>query len=83
MLSTVAGGVLLFSQDALVYATGIRESIPAFAHGYRWVGPLLIAAYSLVVVGLFVYVLSVARRLRHVQRELSRLEADLKRNERL
>ena len=46
-------------------------------------GRLLVAAYSVIVVGLFVYVMSVARRLQIVQRELTRLEADLKRNGRV
>ena len=40
--------------------------------------PLLVSAYSVVMVGLFAYVLSVARRLTTVQRELARLESDLK-----
>ena len=40
--------------------------------------PLLIAAYSFVALALFTYVLSVSRRLGRVQRELERLEADLK-----
>ena len=44
--------------------------------------PLLIAAYAIVAVALFVYVLSVARRLTAVQRELERLEADVKRGSR-
>lgn len=42
--------------------------------------PLLVAAYSFVVLTLFAYLLSVARRLGTVQRELERLEADLKRS---
>lgn len=41
--------------------------------------PLLVAAYSFVVLALFAYVLSVARRLRTVQQELDRLGPDLKR----
>lgn len=41
--------------------------------------PLLVGAYSFVVLALFAYVLSVARRLGTVQREMERLEADLKR----
>jgi len=41
--------------------------------------PLLISAYSVVLVGLFLYVVSVARRLNTVQREVERLEADVKR----
>ena len=41
--------------------------------------PLLVTAYSVVVLALFAYVVSVARRLGRVQRELERLEADLKR----
>ena len=41
--------------------------------------PLLITAYSFVVLALFVYVLSVARRLGVVQRELDRLQSDARR----
>ena len=40
---------------------------------------LLIAAYSVVIVVLFLYVVSVARRLNTVQREVERLESDVKR----
>ena len=45
--------------------------------------PLLVTAYSVVMAGLFAYVLSVARRLTTVQRELERLESDLKKTRRL
>lgn len=41
--------------------------------------PLLVAAYAFVVLALFAYVVSVARRLGGVQRELDRLQSDLKR----
>jgi CcmD family protein len=41
--------------------------------------PLLVTAYSFVVLALFVYVLSVARRLGVVQRELDRLQSDSRR----
>jgi CcmD family protein len=44
--------------------------------------PLLIGAYSFVVVVLFAYLLSVSRRLVVVQREVERLEADMKRSSR-
>jgi len=44
--------------------------------------PLLIAAYAVVMLALFVYVASVARRLGSVQRELERLETDIKRGSR-
>ena len=44
--------------------------------------PLLVTAYAVVMVGLFAYVLSVARRLTTVQRELERLESDLKKTRR-
>ena len=44
--------------------------------------PLLIAAYAIVMVALFVYVVSVARRLGAVQKELERLESDMKRGSR-
>jgi hypothetical protein len=43
-------------------------------------GPLLVAAYSFVVLALFAYVVSVARRLGGVQRDLERLQSDLKRS---
>lgn len=42
--------------------------------------PLLIAAYVFVLVALFVYVMSVARRLSTVQREIERLESDVKKS---
>lgn len=42
--------------------------------------PLLVAAYAFVVLALFGYLLSVARRLGGVQRDLDRLESDLKRS---
>lgn len=40
---------------------------------------LLVAAYAFVLVGLFLYVVTVARRLTTVQREIERLESDVKR----
>ncbi len=40
--------------------------------------PLLVAAYSCVVLALFAYMVSVGRRLGQVQREVARLESDLK-----
>ena len=42
--------------------------------------PLLIAAYAFVALALLAYVVSVARRLGGVQRDLDRLESDLKRH---
>jgi CcmD family protein len=42
--------------------------------------PLLVTAYSFVVLALFAYLVSVARRLGGVQRELERLQSDLKRD---
>ena len=47
------------------------EQIPA--------ATLLVSAYAFVLVGLFFYVVTVARRLTTVQREMERLEADVKR----
>ena len=44
--------------------------------------PLLIGAYVVLVLALFAYVVSVARRLAVVQREVQRLETDLKRGTR-
>jgi CcmD family protein len=40
--------------------------------------PLLVGAYSFVLVAFFVYLVSVARRMQGVQREIERLERDLK-----
>jgi len=40
---------------------------------------LLVAAYAFVLVAVFLYVVSVGRRLTTVQREVERLEADMKR----
>jgi hypothetical protein len=47
------------------------EQIPA--------APLLIGAYVVVLGGLFVYVVSLSRRLGAVQQDVDRLEAELKR----
>jgi CcmD family protein len=41
--------------------------------------PLLIAAYSFVVLGLFAYLVSVARRLGGVQKDLERLQSEIAR----
>jgi CcmD family protein len=41
--------------------------------------PLLVTAYAVVVAAFFAYLFSVMRRLAGVQRELERLEADVKR----
>ena len=46
------------------------EQIPA--------APLLIGAYVVVLAGLFTYVFSLARRLGSVQRDVERLEGDLR-----
>ena len=51
-----------------------QEQLPA--------APLLIGAYAFVVVVLFGYVFSIARRLNTVQREVERLEGDIKRSAR-
>jgi CcmD family protein len=40
--------------------------------------PLLIGAYCFVIVVFFAYLLSVARRLQAVQREIERVETDLR-----
>ena len=44
--------------------------------------PLLIGAYVFVMVALFAYLYSVARRLNTVEREVQRLEVDVKRSAR-
>ncbi|MBN2445903.1 MAG: hypothetical protein JXO22_04215, partial [Phycisphaerae bacterium] len=43
--STLAGVFVWMFQDGIIAAAGIRESIPAFAHGYRGVALLLIGLY--------------------------------------
>ena len=48
-----------------------QEQLPA--------APLLIAAYSVVLAALFVYIVSISRRLGTVRREVERLETDMKR----
>jgi len=50
----------------------LQDQLPA--------APLLVGAYSFVLLALFTYLFSVARRLQNVQREVERLEADLKRS---
>lgn len=47
-----------------------QEQMPA--------APLVIAAYSFVWVALFVYIVSIARRLGGVQRDVERLQTDFK-----
>ena len=42
--------------------------------------PLLISAYAVVLGALFLYVLSISKRLGSVKREVERLESDLKRS---
>jgi CcmD family protein len=42
--------------------------------------PLLIAAYAFVMIVLFVYIFSVARRLTSVKQQVARLEGDIQRN---
>ncbi len=49
-----------------------QEQLPA--------APLLIAAYAFVLVVLFLYIVSVARRLTSVQQQMTRLEGDIVRN---
>jgi CcmD family protein len=44
--------------------------------------PLLIGAYVVVIVVFFVYVFSVARRLTVVQREIERLDSDIRKSAR-
>ena len=50
----------------------LTETLPA--------GRMLVAAYVFVVLALFVYVLSIARRLNAVGRDIARIDAQLKRH---
>ena len=79
-LLLVSGGAVFAQQPAAPEQQGEflpidqlppQDQLPA--------APLLITAYAVVFVGFFGYVLSVARRLGTVQREIERLEADIKR----
>ena len=45
--------------------------------------PLLVGAYSFVVLAIFLYVFSLARRLRGVTRDIERLASELKRHGRV
>ena len=51
-----------------------QEELPA--------APLRVIAYAFVWLALFAYLVSVARRLSYVQREVERLETDMKRGSR-
>ena len=42
--------------------------------------PLLVAAYSFVVMALFVYLVTVSRRLSAVKQDIERLESDVRRS---
>ena len=73
----VAGGAVAAQQPPPRQETYVpvdslppQEQMPA--------APLLVGAYSFVLAVLFVYLVSVARRTQHVQREIERLERDLK-----
>lgn len=71
--STLAGGLVLVFQDAIVRRAGILASIPSFVRGYRWVGPLLIALYfakSLLVEG---FCLTRRRFLERLDRPVGRM----------
>lgn len=62
------------AQDGFVPVSELppQEQLPA--------APLLVTAYAFVWVAVFGYVVSVARRLSSVQREVERLESDFKRS---
>ena len=80
ILAAVAGSVIL--QAPLLLARQPEQQNEVIPIDQLPAAPLLIAAYAIVVIALFVYVMSVARRLTSVQRELERLEADIKRGTR-
>lgn len=63
-------------QDEFVPMTEVppEEQLPA--------APLVVAAYAFAWLAIFVYLLSVARRLTRVQAEITRLEADVQRSAR-
>jgi CcmD family protein len=71
---TSAAGQQPKQQDEFVPISQLppQDQLPA--------APLLVSAYAVVLVVLFGYMLSVSRRLSSVQREVQRLEGDLKRS---
>ena len=74
--------ILLLTATAFFF-TAVRYLSLAEAISINFVSPLLVTAYAFVVLALFAYVVSLARRLGGVQRDLDRLESDLKRNGRI
>jgi CcmD family protein len=75
-LSVFWGAVVAAQQGGFIPVDQLppTESMPA--------APLLIGAYAFVMVALFLYVFSLARRLTNVQRELDRLDTTLKQSSR-
>ncbi len=45
VVSSLAGLLVYACQDLVVEWSGIEASVPAFARGYRWVAPVLVAIY--------------------------------------
>jgi CcmD family protein len=70
VLLLVSWGTIAVAQQPQPQEPKRQESMPA--------APLLITAYAFVMIVLFVYVISVARRLTTVQQELNRLDANIK-----
>lgn len=73
-----AGSTLLAQQPAPVDEYVPIDELPP--QDQLPAAPLLVSAYAFVVLALFAYVVSLARRLGGVQRDLDRLQSDLKRN---
>ena len=72
--ATVVILILLVVTPVLAQQPQPEDQLPA--------APLLVTAYSFVWLALFGYLVSVAQRLSKVQREVERLESDMKRGTR-
>ena len=77
-LDRVTGATLLAQQPAPVDEFVPIDQLPP--QDQLPAAPLLVSAYAFAVLVLFAYVVSLARRLGGVQRDLDRLQSDLKRN---
>ena len=65
-------------RPATAAAGRVRADVRAAAAEQLPAAPLLVGAYVFVLVALFVYVLSIARRVAAVRQEVDRLEGEIK-----
>lgn len=77
-LDRAGGGLLLAQQPAPVEEFVPIDELPP--QDQIPAAPLLVSAYAFAVLALFAYMVSLARRLGGVQRDLDRLQSELKRS---